>query len=90
MRRVVWVARANACSAPRTSLKTGSERFVVRRKERRKERAASRAGQPAFSIACMALPGQARFRGASMGRVDWAHARTQSSRQMLLDGKGVV
>jgi hypothetical protein len=42
------VVRASVCSAPRTSPKIESERFVVRRKER----AARSAGQPAFSIAC--------------------------------------
>jgi hypothetical protein len=31
---VVWIARANACSAPRTSPKSGSERFMVKKKER--------------------------------------------------------
>ena len=33
------------------------------------------AGQPAFSIAHTVFPGQARFQGASMGRVDQVHAR---------------
>ena len=38
---------ASVCSAPRTSTKMRSERFVVRRKER----AATSAGHLAFSIA---------------------------------------
>jgi hypothetical protein len=37
---VVWAAQANACSGPRTSSKSGSEGFAVRRKEK----AASRPG----------------------------------------------
>jgi hypothetical protein len=40
-------AQTSVCSASRTSLKMGSERFKVRRKER----AARCAGQSAFSIA---------------------------------------
>jgi hypothetical protein len=64
----VWCGQCKEpCSAPRTSPKSGSERFVVR-----EESAASRAGQPAFSIACtVSNPArQARFLRASMGRVD--------------------
>jgi hypothetical protein len=69
---VVWTARAN-CSAPRTSPKSGSEGLVVRR-----ERAVSRAGLPVFSITRTVLPGQARFRGASVQVAGpWAASMTR-------------
>jgi len=56
--------QVSACSAPRTSPNRGSERFVVRRKER----AASSAGQLALTIAhTVCRPMQA---GSDSGSVD--------------------
>ncbi|KAI0289934.1 hypothetical protein BC826DRAFT_970659 [Russula brevipes] len=77
--------RANVCSAPRTSPKSGSERFVVKRKER----AASRAGQPAFSIVRTALPGRLDF--GERRRVECTRCTHELGRAggMLLDRKGV-